>query len=85
MAHGRRQVAKYLAEEEGGTLRTLRLRAGLSQAGLAEAIGLRQPNISSIEAGSRRPNIETAEKLAKVLGVSVEEVYAAYRQSGVRQ
>jgi DNA-binding XRE family transcriptional regulator len=42
--------------------------AGISQQQLAEASGIKQPNISAIEKGTRAPSIETLSKIAKGLG-----------------
>jgi DNA-binding XRE family transcriptional regulator len=55
----------------------LRLKAGLSQEDLAKNVGLRQPNISAIEAGKRMPEYETARKLANSLRVNVDDIYTA--------
>jgi len=77
MAAARRWLGKAMIKEERPTLRALRLRAGLSQQHLADSVGLRQPNISAIEAGQRRPEYDTALKIAKVLKISVDELYAA--------
>ena len=64
--------------EEESTLRQLRLRAGLSQKDLASRIGLKQPNISEMEAGRRTPSAEIMLKLSKVLRVSGDELLAIF-------
>lgn len=48
-------------------LRRLRLDAGLTQAGLAEASGVADATISRIERGRLKPTTDLAEKLAKGL------------------
>jgi transcriptional regulator with XRE-family HTH domain len=51
-------------------LKEYRERKGLSQAQLAEAVGVRQATISGLETGkSRRIELDLLEKLARVLGV----------------
>lgn len=42
--------------------------AGLTQLKLAEAVGVREALITRIESGRARPDPNTAEKIAKVLG-----------------
>jgi DNA-binding XRE family transcriptional regulator len=78
MEDARRWLATTLQGEDAGTFKSLRLAAGLSQAALAEQVGLQQPNISAIEAGNRRPEYDTARKLAQALQVTIEEIYAAF-------
>jgi DNA-binding XRE family transcriptional regulator len=72
---------KWLASNMSCDLGQLRLQRGLSQAQLAEKVGLRQPNISAIEAGKRKPEYETARKIASVLGISMDDFYAAFDKS----
>jgi addiction module HigA family antidote len=52
----------------GETVRGFRLREELTQAALAEKIGVRQHHISEIENGKRSISLEMAKKLASVLG-----------------
>lgn len=49
-------------------LRSLRERAGLTQAALAERAGLQRLAVIRLEAGQRRPALETAQALARTLG-----------------
>lgn len=51
-----------------------RERAGLTQEELAERAGLHAISISRYETGSRRPNSKAMDKLAKALGVTVEQL-----------
>lgn len=69
----------YYAPKQGepATLAALRLRAGLSQAALARAIGVHQSDIARMESGRHRPRIDKAGKIATVLGVSIEDLNAA--------
>lgn len=72
---------QWLAEDLPESLAQLRLKKGMSQSQLATAVGLRQPNISAIESGKRKPEYETARKISDVLGVSTDEFYAAFNLS----
>ena len=45
-----------------------RVRAGLTQAQLAQQMGTKQPVIARLEAGRRSPNIRTLRKLAAATG-----------------
>lgn len=72
---------RWLAEGEPESLATLRLRKGMSQSQLAAQVGLRQPNISAIEAGKRKPEYATALRIAKALDVSIEELYAVLEKT----
>lgn len=65
----------------GRRLRAARLEAGLSQADLGAVLGLEDsnsaaPRISRYELGLRDPDPETAEALAKALGVPVAYFHA---------
>ena len=48
-----------------------RLKRGWSQSQLAEAIGSRQPVISRLERGEGNPSLQTLQRVAKALGVSL--------------
>lgn len=51
-------------------LQSLRKRRGLSQAKLAELIGVEQPTIQRWESGKRMPDLDSLNALARVLGVT---------------
>lgn len=51
-------------------LQALRKQRGLSQAKLAEMVGVEQPTIQRWESGKRVPDLESLQTLADVLGVS---------------
>lgn len=55
----------------GERLRIARKHAGLTQDALAEAVGMRQPTISEIEAVNENGSVFTA-RLARACGVSVD-------------
>ena len=58
----------------GVRLRELREREGLSQSGLAERVGIPIDSIQNWEQGRTRPRIEALGKLARALGVTVDEL-----------
>jgi len=62
------------------TLKEIRLNKRITQVELAKRVGIRQQTISHYETGRAKPSLDVAVKLAKVLGVSVEEIYEAWRK-----
>jgi len=59
----------------GPALAALRQRAGLTQADLAERLGLLSPEtISRYERGEREPRVSSLRRIAAVLGVAPEEL-----------
>ncbi|WP_395647788.1 helix-turn-helix transcriptional regulator [Terricaulis sp.] len=48
---------------------------GLSQAALAEAIGVTRQTVIAIEQGRYSPSLESAFRISRVFGVGVEEVF----------
>lgn len=58
----------------GDILRRLRDERGLSQAGLAQKIGVSNSMIALYESGARYPSLGTLVKLAKGLGVSTDHL-----------
>ena len=78
---GRKLVADVLYGENPDSLKVLRLRAGYSQAQLAEKIHMKQPNICELEAGKRKPNIETLKKLADALDTTTDLILKSIIQS----
>jgi len=57
-------------------LRDLRLKAGLTQAALAELLDVPQPFVSSYERGTRRLDVIELRRIAVALGVTVESILA---------
>jgi len=53
----------------GRTVRLRRKALGLTQARLAELVGIDQPTVSRLEAGALVPPIQVLERLADVLGL----------------
>jgi DNA-binding XRE family transcriptional regulator len=62
--------------EVGATIRKLREAKGVTQEGLAAAVGMMRSNISRIEAAKHRPTLETMERIAKALKVSLADLIA---------
>ena len=53
----------------------LRARDGLTQAELARKVGVRRETISFVENGEYNPSLLLAVRIARVFGVTVEEVF----------
>lgn len=61
-------------------LRSARIRAGLSQRGLARLAGVRQPMVAAYEAGRRQPTLTTLHRLVRAAGQELDVVaYPASR------
>jgi DNA-binding XRE family transcriptional regulator len=57
-------------------LRDLRIKRGLTQYQLARILGFRHNTaISRYEIGRKRPNLETAQRIALALGAKVEDIF----------
>lgn len=85
LAAGRQWVADSFGSRD---LASLRLSAGLSQAELASRCGLEQPHVSRFESGRHEPLLSTAQRMAKALDVSLEQLFAAWslsRDNNVRR
>lgn len=59
---------------QGAHIRRLREAAGLTQAELADLVGDTQPNISFWERTNKPPRSDVLPKMAKALGVTVEDL-----------
>lgn len=59
----------------GNRVREHRLRLGITQAQLAEMVGIARVSILAIEKGRHIPTIETALRLQHVLGGPLEELF----------
>ena len=57
-----------LTKKIGENVRRRREELGLTQAVLAEKLGMNQGYISDVEAGKRSPRVATIAKLAEILG-----------------
>jgi len=81
LARARQRLAGQLVEAESKTtLSTLRLRAGLSQAKVAELLGNSQSSYSMVESGRRGDILHsTFEKLVEILDVSRDQLADALK------
>lgn len=55
----------------GRNIRTARLRLGLKQSNVAEALGVEDATFSRIETGAQLPSLERLDEIAKILQVSI--------------
>jgi DNA-binding XRE family transcriptional regulator len=77
--HLHMEVKMGLAEN----LRRRRVRAGLTQAALAEAVGVSQPTIAAMEGGvTRNPKTSVLLRLAGVLNASLDELLMGTGEEG---
>jgi transcriptional regulator with XRE-family HTH domain len=72
-----------LAEQSecAGSLASMRLARGLSQRELARRVGASQPQIARLELGQGNPGVSTLRKLARELGVRIEQVLLAFEHT----
>jgi len=68
---------KRIRPPQGARLAALRTAAGLTQAELAKLVGESQQNIANWELSDSPPRSSVIPKLAKALGVTVEEILNA--------
>jgi len=72
------QVDKTFMKNEvlqfGKKLREVRLKKGKSQGDVAKVLGVHRSYISGLERGKRNPSLLTVHKVAKALGVSVNDL-----------
>jgi putative transcriptional regulator len=59
----------------GNNLKEIRAKMGITQAELAELVGIARVSIISIEKGHFIPTIETALRISKALSVPIEQVF----------
>ena len=62
------------SHKAGTNIRKLREVKGITQEELAAAVGMMRSNISRIEGGKHSPTLETMERIAKALKVSVADL-----------
>ncbi|MBI3950815.1 MAG: helix-turn-helix transcriptional regulator [Acidobacteria bacterium] len=67
---------KQPVADVGSRIRQARLQAGLTQTELAERTGIKRPNIARIESGKHCPSLDTLEKIAEALNVTVARLVA---------
>lgn len=69
----------------GENLKKLRKQKGLSQAQLAEIIGMSAKNITKIETGKSFPRAENINKLLKLFNVSENVLFAGSEKLDIKQ
>jgi len=62
------------AKKLGENLKTLRAKKNITQTGLAKILNVDKSFVSNIEKGKNNPTLSTITNLAKVLGVSTNEL-----------
>lgn len=61
-------------------MRTLaQLRGNKSQSDIAKTLGISKCYLSLLENGKRRMSLDIAQKLASIYGVTIDEIYNAYK------
>ena len=56
-------------------IKELRVARGMDQARLAELVGVRRETIGRLENGQYNPSLKLAMDIAKVFGLTVEEIF----------
>jgi transcriptional regulator with XRE-family HTH domain len=74
-------MAEDVRRTVGRSVKRLRLIAGLSQAQLAERMGVDRAYVSGLELGQRNPTVVTLWHVAKALGVRVGAFFEEERGS----
>jgi DNA-binding XRE family transcriptional regulator len=64
-------------------IKRARLVSGWSQKALSEAAGIDRHTLAALEAGRTRPQLKTAEALARVLGQSIQTIFTDLRPTSV--
>lgn len=76
-SHGTNGTIPLDGPRLGARLRTLRKKAGLTQAELARRTGIHRPNIARVEAGRHTPSLDTLARIATAIGVPTTRVLEA--------
>ena len=74
-------MVKTTAQGQANAVRQCRVLSGLTQAQLADAIGVSRQTVVAIEAGDYAPSVYLALRLAAVLATTVEALFAAPEES----
>lgn len=62
------------AQKLGKNLKRIRTKKGISQGDIVRALGMPKSFVSNIENGKTNPTLATIAKVAKAIGVSVDEL-----------
>jgi DNA-binding XRE family transcriptional regulator len=60
-----------VAEQVSLLVTTYRVEHGLTQTGLARLLGMQQPAVARMEAGSHEPSLATLARLSSALGINI--------------
>lgn len=71
-----------MAEGLANRLREARTERALTQAGLAEAVGVSRKTVNTVENGVFTPSVTLALKLARALGCRVENLFSLEEGTG---
>lgn len=69
----------------GARIASLRKEEDITQVELAEMLGVSQQTITAYESGRRRVPVSTLPTLAKLLGVSIEELIGGHGKRGAKR
>lgn len=67
-------MSKSITQKFGENMKKIRLEKDMSQGDICRMLGLDRAYISNVENGKQNLTISTMEKVAKVLGVSVDQL-----------
>jgi transcriptional regulator with XRE-family HTH domain len=86
LSEARGFVSDALYPDDGVTLKTLRLKAGLTQIQLAAILETSQSHIARLETGRQDPIMSTCRKLSKALGASLDVISSSLeRQAEINE
>ena len=68
-------MATDLPKRLGKRIRELRNRGGITQAQLADRVDISHEFLSRLERGLKAPSLDTSEKIATALGISLSELF----------
>lgn len=71
-----RRVSDLFLATFGATVRRLRESRGMTQAELAERVGLGRTSMTNLERGNQNPPLSLLPRLARGLGVAMRELFA---------
>ncbi|MCX6756305.1 MAG: helix-turn-helix transcriptional regulator [Candidatus Nomurabacteria bacterium] len=62
------------AKKLGENMKKIRVAKGMTQGDICRALDVDRAYISNVESGNKNPTLSTITKLAKALGVSIDEL-----------
>ena len=62
------------AKKLGKNMKRIRLEKGMTQGDICRKLGLDRAYISNLESGKKNPTLATIEKIAKALGINIDEL-----------